>query len=63
MITTIINLLNAAQWQAWGHEPSFALGHSVGEVAAASVAGLLTIEQALHTASKLGEVRTSHRYW
>lgn len=56
MISTTINLLNAAQWKAWGHEPTFALGHSIGEVAAAAAAGLLTTEEAMRTAHKLGQV-------
>ena len=56
VITTVINLLNAAQWRAWGHEPSFAVGHSIGEVAAAVVSGLLTVEEALQLADTLGKV-------
>lgn len=34
-----------ALWKSWGIEPSAIVGHSVGEVAAACAAGVLTLEQ------------------
>eukprot|EP00966_Prymnesium_polylepis_P112620 2605191-Prymnesium_polylepis.2 len=56
VVTTCINILNADRWRQMGHEPAAVLGHSIGEVAAAYVAGLLDIKAALRTAHALGMV-------
>ncbi len=39
-----IEVALAALWRSWGIEPSVVIGHSVGEFAAAAVAGVFSIE-------------------
>ncbi|MEP7250256.1 MAG: beta-ketoacyl synthase N-terminal-like domain-containing protein, partial [Spartobacteria bacterium] len=36
----------AALWKSWGVEPSAVVGHSVGEIAAACIAGIFSVEDA-----------------
>jgi malonyl CoA-acyl carrier protein transacylase/NADPH:quinone reductase-like Zn-dependent oxidoreductase len=46
----------AAVWKRYGVEPSVVIGHSVGEIAAAHVAGALTLEDAALIAALRGRV-------
>lgn len=43
-----IQVALAALWKSWGIQPDAVVGHSMGEVAAATVAGALTLEDAAH---------------
>lgn len=46
----------ASLWRSWGIEPDAVVGHSVGEIAAAHVAGALSLEQALQVVCNRGRV-------
>jgi myxalamid-type polyketide synthase MxaE and MxaD len=53
---TGISIALAAQWEHWGIRPSAVLGHSGGEIAAAQVAGCLSLGDAARIACARGEV-------
>ena len=46
----------AELWRSWGQEPDVVLGHSVGQYAAAVVAGILSLEEGLRFVAKRGEL-------
>jgi acyl transferase domain-containing protein len=46
----------AALWRSWGIEPSAVVGHSVGEVAAAHVAGALDLPDAMRLVCRRGQI-------
>jgi acyl transferase domain-containing protein len=51
-----IQVALARLWRSWGIEPTAVTGHSVGEIAAAHVAGALTLEEAAHLVTVRGEL-------
>ena len=50
VLSVALGILCADLWRSWNFEPSVVLGHSVGEVAAAYVAGIYTVREALMVA-------------
>ncbi len=44
----------ATLWQAWGVTPSAVLGHSIGEITGATIAGALTLEDAARLVARRG---------
>ncbi|MFE7115633.1 type I polyketide synthase [Streptomyces sp. NPDC057654] len=46
----------AALWRSWGIEPTAVVGHSMGEIAAAHVAGALTLDDAVRVAVHRGRL-------
>ncbi|WP_394845472.1 SDR family NAD(P)-dependent oxidoreductase [Pendulispora brunnea] len=51
----------AAQWRAWGIEPSVVVGQSTGEIAAAHVAGVLSLEDTMRTICAYGRIIARQR--
>ncbi len=46
----------AKQWQQWGVEPEILIGHSIGEYAAACLAGVFNLDQAVMLVAKRGQL-------
>ena len=51
-----IQLSLAALWRSWGIEPAAVVGYSMGEVAAACVAGVLSRDDAIRIITSRGEI-------
>ncbi|MGF7179799.1 SDR family NAD(P)-dependent oxidoreductase [Tunturiibacter psychrotolerans] len=49
----------AALWRSWGVEPSLVMGHSVGEIVAATVAGQMSFEDGLKLMRERGRLMQS----
>jgi acyl transferase domain-containing protein/NADPH:quinone reductase-like Zn-dependent oxidoreductase/SAM-dependent methyltransferase/acyl carrier protein len=52
----IVQYALASIWRGWGIEPAFVMGHSVGEYAAAAVAGLFSFEDGLRLIAERGRL-------
>jgi acyl transferase domain-containing protein/NADPH:quinone reductase-like Zn-dependent oxidoreductase/acyl carrier protein/NADP-dependent 3-hydroxy acid dehydrogenase YdfG/ribosomal protein S18 acetylase RimI-like enzyme len=46
----------AKQWQQWGVEPEVLIGHSIGEYAAACLAGVFDLDEAVMLVAKRGQL-------
>ena len=51
-----IQVALAALWRSWGIEPAAVVGHSVGEVAAAYTAGMLTLDDAVRVVCRRSQL-------
>lgn len=55
----VVSYALASLWQSWGIEPAVMIGHSIGEYVAATLAGVLSLEDALAVISRRGQLISS----
>jgi acyl transferase domain-containing protein/SAM-dependent methyltransferase len=52
----VVGYALAELWRSWGIQPAAMIGHSVGEYVAATLAGVMTLEDALRLIAKRGQL-------
>jgi len=54
-----VSYAQAKLWQSWGVSPTAMIGHSIGEYAAAAIAGVISLHDALAIVAKRGQLMQS----
>ena len=55
----VVEYATAQLWKSWGIEPDAMIGHSIGEYAAACMAGVMTVDEALPLVAARGRLMQS----